>query len=76
MFAYFEKHPDDITRGLYQICLAENGKVSGVQAIKGVDGMDEGVISFIEANWLYEPVPAPICFKKILVFETYSYSSF
>ncbi len=76
VIAYFEKHPNDITRGMYQICIADNGKVSAVQAIKGVDGMDEGVISFIKANWLYEPVPAPMCFKKFLVFETYSFSDF
>jgi hypothetical protein len=74
MIAYFEKHPNDITRGTYELCITENGKVSAVQTIKGVDGMNEGVISFIKANWLYEPVPSPVCIKKRLVFETYSYS--
>lgn len=48
--------------GMYRICVATDGHVYEVKAVKSVPGADEDIIAGIKEGWQYKPQKVPVCF--------------
>ncbi len=49
-------------RGMYKVCLRQDGRVSDVHVMTSLPGADDEVVNQIKAGWVYKPQPVPVCF--------------
>jgi protein TonB len=62
-------HPQQTVKGMYKVCLRNDGHVGSVYAMTSITGLDAVIIQQIKAGWLYKPQPVPVCFPAVLRFE-------
>jgi hypothetical protein len=61
--------PGEKLKGLYQICVGTDGKVSKVTTVQSISGADQSVIDQIQQNWVYKPQPVPVCTTRAFIFQ-------
>jgi periplasmic protein TonB len=64
--AFYTKFRGQTLRGMYKVCLRQDGHVSDVTVMTSLPGADEDVMHQIKANWLYKPQPVPVCFVSAI----------
>lgn len=66
---YRNQHPAQNIRGMYKVCLRNDGHVSNVYVMTSITGMDQIIIQQIKSGWLYKPQPVPVCFPAVVNFQ-------
>ena len=56
-------------KGVYQICVGTDGKVSKVSVVQSLSGADQAVMDQIQSTWQYKPQPVPVCTTRAFVFQ-------
>jgi protein TonB len=63
------QHPNQTVRGVYKVCLRQDGHVGDVFPMTSIPGMDQTIIEQIKAGWVYKPQPVPICTASVILFK-------
>jgi hypothetical protein len=61
--------PGEKLKGVYQICVGTDGKVTKVTTVQSIAGADQAVVDQIQSTWLYKPQPVPVCTVRAFVFQ-------
>jgi hypothetical protein len=61
--------PGEKLKGVYQICVDTNGKVSKVTTVQSIPGADQSVIEQLQSTWAYKPQPVPVCTVRAFIFQ-------
>jgi hypothetical protein len=61
--------PGEKLKGLYQICVGTDGKVSKVTTVQSISGADQMVMEQIQQTWVYKPQPVPVCTTRAFIFQ-------
>ncbi len=61
--------PGEKLKGLYQICVGTDGKVTKVTTVQSIPGADQAVIEQLQGTWQYKPQPVPVCTTRAFVFQ-------
>jgi periplasmic protein TonB len=63
------QHPNQVVRGVYKVCLRQDGRVSDVYPMTSIPGVDAIIIEQVKASWTYKPQPVPVCFASAITFK-------
>jgi len=61
--------PGEKLKGVYQICVGTDGKVSKVTTVQSISGADQAVMEQIQSTWIYKPQPVPVCTTRAFIFQ-------
>ncbi|MEO6951067.1 MAG: PaxA [Polyangia bacterium] len=64
-----DEHKGSIVKGMYKVCLANDGSVSEVSTMTSIPQQDSSIIQQIKSTWKYKPQPLPVCFAKPFAFK-------
>jgi hypothetical protein len=64
-----QAHPQQVVKGMYKICVRNDGHVSDVYVLTSIQGMDQTIIDQIKSSWVYKPQPLPLCAPRIFMFK-------
>jgi hypothetical protein len=62
-------HPGQMLYGAYQVCVAVDGRISGVLPVVSIPGADDAIIRQITDGWRYQPLAQPTCFVAGLRYD-------
>jgi hypothetical protein len=60
--------PGEKMKGIYQICVGTDGKVTKVTTVQSIAGADQAVAEQLQSTWVYKPQPAPVCTQRAFIF--------
>ena len=63
------QHANQVVRGVYKVCLRQDGHVGDVFPMTSIPGMDQTVIEQIKSGWVYKPQPVPVCTASVIIFK-------
>jgi periplasmic protein TonB len=63
------QHANQTVRGVYKVCLRQDGHVGDVYPLTSIPGMDQTVIEQIKGGWVYKPQPVPVCTASVILFK-------
>jgi hypothetical protein len=61
--------PGEKLKGVYQICVGTDGKVTKVTTVQSISGADQAVMEQIQSTWVYKPQPVPVCTVRAFIFQ-------
>jgi len=61
--------PGEKLKGVYQICVGTDGKVTKVTTVQSISGADQAVMEQIQSTWVYKPQPVPVCTTRAFLFQ-------
>jgi hypothetical protein len=67
--AFLQSHAGQTVRGMYRICVDQEGKVNKMETITSISGVDQSIIDQVISTWLYQPQPVPICTIRVFEFH-------
>jgi hypothetical protein len=67
--AVMASRPHQDIKGMYKVCIKNDGHISDVFTMTGIAGADEQIAAQIKSGWVYKPQPVPICFVAALTFK-------
>jgi len=56
-------------RGMYQICVGTDGKITKVTTVQSIGGADQAIMDHLRTSWLYRPQAVPVCSTRTFVFQ-------
>jgi hypothetical protein len=65
----FRAAPGEKVKGIYQICVGTDGKVTKITVVQSIAGADQSVMEQIQGTWVYKPQPVPVCTSRAFVFQ-------
>jgi protein TonB len=63
------QHANQMVKGIYKVCLRQDGHVSDVFPMTSIPGVDAVVIEQVKSSWTYKPQPVPVCFASVIQFK-------
>jgi hypothetical protein len=67
--SFLQSHAGQTVKGMYRICVDQDGKVFKMETITSISGVDQSIIDQVIASWLYQPQPVPICTIRVFEFH-------
>jgi protein TonB len=67
--AVMESRPHQDIRGMYKVCIRNDGHISDVTPMTAIPGADGTIAEQIRSTWVYKPQPVPVCFVAALTFK-------
>lgn len=67
--AVMASRPHQDIKGMYKVCIKNDGHISDVFTMTGIPGADDQIAAQIKSSWVYKPQPVPICFVAALTFK-------
>lgn len=65
----FKSAPGEKLKGVYQICVGIDGKVTKVTTVQSISGADQSIMEQVQSTWTYKPQPVPVCTTRAFLFQ-------
>jgi hypothetical protein len=63
------QHPRQSVKGLYRVCVDNEGRVVTVEAVNGIAGVDNVITQQVLVGWRYKPQVHPFCYPRLFQFD-------
>jgi protein TonB len=63
------RHPKETLNASYRVCVGTDGRVSEMSVVRGIGGVDDGIIQQVRGSWSFKPQPVPVCTIWNFVFK-------
>jgi hypothetical protein len=66
---FLQSHAHQTVKGMYRICVDTDGRISKIDTVKSLSGVDQAIIDQLMSTWLYKPQPVPVCTIRVFEFH-------